>query len=338
MPPSIADRRRPASRLAGPCTLAALLLAGCASTAGVEREGKNIDPIEPFNRGVYKFNDALDKHVVRPVAVVYHDHTPDWLQTGVANFFQNLFYPTTIGNQFLQGKFKEGGQDVLRFVINSTLGWGGIFDVASGARLPVHDEDSGQTLGRWGVPPGPYLMVPFLGPATLRDAPARIADDFLQPFRWYNADNERWLSLGVNFVDKRSRLLPLDRTLAETYDPYAFIRQAYLQRRQYLVYDGDPPEEPIEDENWDEEALREDEAAGSEATDGDETSQSGPTDSAGASSDVQNNVKSGAADTAEAADAPDADEPDTGDESRTGDKSQAGDKPPTGGEQKTVDQ
>jgi phospholipid-binding lipoprotein MlaA len=256
--------------------LLALALGGCASTASrtgagpeneVEARVKNPDPIEKFNRGVYKFNDVLDRHALRPVAVAYRDHTPPWLQKGVGNFFTNLFYPTTIANQLLQGKFKQGGQDVARFVINTTLGWGGIFDVASGAQLPVHDEDSGQTLGRWGVPPGPYLMLPFLGPATLRDAPARVADDFLQPFRWYDAGNERWVSLGVYLVDKRASLLPLDRLVNEAYDPYAFVRDAYLQRRQYAVYDGDVPEEQLEDDSdWAEEALREDEAAAEEET------------------------------------------------------------------------
>lgn len=241
--------------------LLALVASGCASTpAGEAPREKNRDPIEGFNRGVYKFNDAIDKHALRPVAVVYHDHTPQWLQTSVSNFFTNLFYPTTIANQLLQGKFRETGQDTLRFLVNSTLGWGGVLDVASGANLPVHDEDSGQTLGRWGVPPGPYLVLPFLGPATLRDAPARIADDFTQPFRWYNADAERWFSLALSLVDKRAQLLPLDRTVQQVYDPYAFIRDAYLQRRQYKVYDGNPPEEPIEDD-WAEEALQEDEAA-----------------------------------------------------------------------------
>jgi phospholipid-binding lipoprotein MlaA len=246
-------------------------LAGCATHSGTAREEetaareKNRDPIEGFNRGVYKFNDALDRHALRPVAVAYRDHTPAWFQTGVGNFFTNLFYPTTIANQLLQGKFKETGQDLARFVINTTLGWGGVLDVASGAKLPVHDEDSGQTLGRWGVPPGPYLMLPFLGPATLRDAPARIADDFTQPFRWYNADNERWISLGISLIDKRADLLPLDRVVNEAYDPYAFIRDAYLQRRQYAVYDGNPPEGQLQDDSdWAEEALREDEAAAAE--------------------------------------------------------------------------
>jgi phospholipid-binding lipoprotein MlaA len=249
--------------------LLTLALAGCASTgaaSSAEPRARNHDPIEGFNRGVYKFNDAIDTHALRPVAVAYRDHTPRWLQTGVGNFFQNLFYPTTIGNQFLQGKFKEGGQDVARFVINTTLGWGGVLDVASGARLPVHDEDSGQTLGKWGVPPGPYLVIPLLGPATLRDTPARVADTYLQPFRWYNADNERWFSLALSLVDKRASLLPLDRLIDEAYDPYAFIRDAYLQRREYAVHDGNPPTDAADDDlDWAEEALREDEAAAEEA-------------------------------------------------------------------------
>jgi phospholipid-binding lipoprotein MlaA len=255
-------------------TLFALWLSGCA-TAGVGAEPekkKNPDPFEGFNRGVYKFNDALDRHALKPVAKAYREHVPEPIQTGVGNFFTNLSYPATVVNQFLQGKFKEGGQDTLRLLINTTLGWGGIFDVASGARLPIHDEDSGQTLGRWGVPPGPYLMVPFLGPASVRDAPARIADDFYTPFRWYNADNERWFALGLQFIDQRSRLLPLDRMLSETYDPYAFIRDAYLQRRVNAVYDGNPPAGAVKDEDdadWAEKALQEDAEAAGESVDQD---------------------------------------------------------------------
>jgi phospholipid-binding lipoprotein MlaA len=169
------------------------------------------------------------------------------VRTGVGNFFDNLAYPSTIVNQLLQGKVKEAGQDSARLLINTTLGWGGLFDVATGASLPKHQEDSGQTLGKWGVPPGPYLMLPFLGPATLRDAPARFVDEFSRPLHWWGTDNARWGSLALSLVDQRARLLPLDKTLSETYDPYAFIREAYLQRRQYQVYDGNPPEEPIED-------------------------------------------------------------------------------------------
>ena len=159
----------------------------------------------------------------------------------------NLKGPGTIVNQLLQGKFREAGQDTARLLLNTTFGLGGVIDVASMNELPQHDEDLGQTLGKWGVPPGPYLMLPFLGPATVRDGPSRIVDTFLEPLYWYDTGNARWVSLGLSILDDRARLLPLDDTLAETYDPYAFIRDAYLQRRQYLVYDGEPPEEPLEE-------------------------------------------------------------------------------------------
>jgi phospholipid-binding lipoprotein MlaA len=246
--------------------LVAGVLGGCASTSAKAPSGddapraKNTDPFETVNRGVYKFNDTLDRYALRPVATAYKNHVPQVVQTGVGNFFDNLGYPTTIANQFLQGKFKEGTQDIGRFLLNTTLGWGGVIDVASGGTsLPEHDEDSGQTLGKWGVPPGPYLVLPFLGPANLRDAPARVADDFTQPFRWYDAGSERWISLGISLIDTRAQFLPLDQTLERTYDPYAFVRNAYQQRRQYAVYDGNPPEESVEDEaDWAEEALQED--------------------------------------------------------------------------------
>lgn len=261
------------SRLAVVLPVLALnaFLGGCATTQadGMPRE-KNPDPFEQFNRGVYRFNDTIDRYALKPAATVYRDYTPKVVQTGVGNFFENLGYPTTIANQFLQGKFKQGAQDTGRFLLNTTLGWGGLIDVASGGTtLPKHDEDSGQTLGRWGVPAGPYLMLPFLGPATLRDTPARIADDFTQPFRWYDSGSERWFSLGLSLIDTRAQFLPLDKTLQQTYDPYAFVRNAYLQRRQYAVYDGNPPEDKAsgEDENWAEEALKESEEPGADEGD-----------------------------------------------------------------------
>jgi phospholipid-binding lipoprotein MlaA len=227
-------------------TLAALglSLAGCATTGTPDPA----DPFQPMNRGVYSFNDTLDRAALKPVAVAYHDHTPSWFQTGVGNFFTNLTYPGTALNDLLQGKLVAAGQDTLRFVINTTLGWGGVLDVASGAALPQHQEDLGQTLGKWGVPAGPYLMVPFLGPSTVRDLPSRVSETFLQPLYWFNYGNARWGSLGLSLVDTRARLLPLDETLDGVYDKYAFIRNGYLQRRQFLIYDGNPPEEPIDEE------------------------------------------------------------------------------------------
>jgi phospholipid-binding lipoprotein MlaA len=233
-------------RCVQPATLAilALSLSGCATTGAPDPA----DPLQPMNRGVYSFNDTLDRAALKPVAVAYHDHTPSWFQTGVGNFFENLTYPGTALNNLLQGKVVAAGQDTLRFVINTTLGWGGVLDVASGAGLPQHEEDLGQTLGKWGVPAGPYLMVPFLGPSTLRDLPSRVADTLLEPLYWFDPGNARWVSLGLSLVDTRARLLPLDQTLDGVYDKYAFIRNGYLQSRQYDVYDGSPPEEPIDEE------------------------------------------------------------------------------------------
>jgi len=227
-------------------TLALLALAGCATTSGGERHPA--DPFEPANRAVFRFNDAVDRAALKPVAEAYRKVTPDWFRTGVGNFFNNLFYPNTIVNQALQGKFQLAAQDLARFLINSTFGVVGLVDLAGRDGLEHHDEDFGQTLGVWGVPPGPYLMLPLLGPATLRDAPNRVAENFLQPFYWYNYGNERWFSLALSLVDTRARLLPAEEAFANVYDRYAFLRDAYLQRRQFKVYDGNPPEEPFEEE------------------------------------------------------------------------------------------
>jgi phospholipid-binding lipoprotein MlaA len=225
-------------------TCTGLLLSGCATTG----PRNAADPFEHVNRDAYRMNDTIDRAALKPVAKAYQDHTPAWLQTGVGHFFTNLGYPWTILNQLLQGKIVAAGQDTARFVINSTLGWAGIFDVASGANLPEHEEDLGQTLGKWGVPPGPYLMVPLLGPATVRDLPSVVAERFFTPLYWFNTGNAKWGSLVVSTVDKRARLLSLDPTLDKVFDKYAFIRDAYLQRRQFQVYDGNPPEEPVDPE------------------------------------------------------------------------------------------
>jgi phospholipid-binding lipoprotein MlaA len=225
--------------------LAAFGLAACAST-GQRTPG---DPLEPANRDVFRFNEDVDRAALKPVAVAYHEHTPSWFQTGVSNFFANLTVPGTALNDLLQGKVLAAGQDVLRFAINTTLGWGGLIDVATGGGVPRHDEDLGQTLGKWGVPPGPYLMVPLLGPSTLRDLPSRVVDTVYEPLYWIGVSSSaRWGSLALSAVDTRAQLLPLDETLDKVFDKYAFVRNSYLQRREYLIYDGNPPEKPLDEE------------------------------------------------------------------------------------------
>ena len=232
----------------------ALVMSGCAAVP----QKTPGDPWESGNRTMWEVNDALDRAALRPTAKAYQKVTPDWFRKGVGNFFDNLSYPSTIVNQALQGKFAKAGSDLGRFLINTIYGAGGFVDVASMDGIPVHDEDLGQTLGKWGVPPGPYLMLPLIGPSTVRDFPSRFAENFAQPFYWYDYGNERWFSLILDTVDDRARLLPLDKTLERVYDKYAFIRNAYLQRRLYQVYDGDVPAELIDEELEDPEAGLED--------------------------------------------------------------------------------
>ncbi len=221
-----------------------VLLGGCATTG----KRNPADPLEQVNRDAFRMNETIDRAALRPVAVAYHEHTPSWFQTGVGNFFTNLGYPWTIVNQLLQGKLVAAGQDTARFVINTTLGWGGLIDVASGARLPEHEEDLGQTLGRWGVPAGPFLMLPLLGPSTARDLPSSVGQRLITPLYWFNLGNARWGSLALSAVHTRARLLAVDPMLDRAYDRYGFVRDAYLQRRRYLIYDGNPPEEPVDEE------------------------------------------------------------------------------------------
>lgn len=226
--------------------------AGCASAPG---RTTNDDPWEGFNRGVYKFNDTVDRATLKPVAKVYKKITPQWIRMGVGNFFANLGYPVTIVNQFLQGKPKTGLKDTGRFLVNSTLGVGGLVDVATPVGLQSNDEDFGQTLAVWGVGSGPYLTLPFFGPSTLRDAPSRAVDYFLGPLTYVEIPWEaEWTMRAVDLVHTRAELLSLDPTLQRTFDPYAFMRDAWIQQREFNVFDGNPPPETLEDlEDFEEE-------------------------------------------------------------------------------------
>jgi phospholipid-binding lipoprotein MlaA len=223
----------------------ALLAAGCAATPGRTTAD---DRWEGFNRGVYKFNDAVDRAALKPVAKGYRRITPRWMRVGIGNFLGNLEYPATAVNQFLQGKPKMGLRDTGRFLLNSTLGVAGLFDVATSVGLEANDEDLGQTLAVWGVGSGPYLTLPFFGPSTLRDAPTRIADFVFDPLSYTDPPWEViWGVRALEVVHSRAELLTLDPTLQRTYDPYAFIRDSWVQQREFAIFDGNPPPETLED-------------------------------------------------------------------------------------------
>lgn len=222
-----------------------LIAAGCASAPG---RTSNEDPWEGMNRGIYKFNDKVDRATLKPVAKAYRKITPQWLRTGIGNFFHNLAYPTTAANQFLQGKPMLGLRDTGRFLINSTLGLAGIFDVATPMGLEANDEDLGQTLAVWGVGSGPYLTVPFFGPSSLRDAPTRIFEFIFDPLSYVDIPWEaEWGRRALDVIHSRAELLPLEATLESTFDPYAFMRDAWVQQREYKIFDGEPPPEELED-------------------------------------------------------------------------------------------
>ncbi|HEY3859305.1 MAG TPA: VacJ family lipoprotein [Gammaproteobacteria bacterium] len=199
------------------------------------------DPWEGFNRKVYAFNDTLDKDVARPVAKTYVRAMPAPARDGIHNVVTNLDEPITVVNDALQGKLTQTLQDLGRFVINSTVGILGWFDVAIHVGLPHHDEDLGQTLAVWGVPSGPYLVLPVLGPSTVRDTGGRVGDIYADPPR--DALPPRWRNAEyvVDALDTRVSLMQTNGALDSAYDPYAFMRDAYIQNRRYKIYDGNPP-------------------------------------------------------------------------------------------------
>jgi phospholipid-binding lipoprotein MlaA len=210
------------------------------------------DPWESWNRGVYKFNDVLDRAVAKPVAKTYVRFVPQPIRTGVTNFFDNLSTTTVMLNDALQGKFRASANDLGRFLLNSTVGLGGILDPATSAGLDKNNEDFGQTLGHWGVHPGPFFELPLLGPSDVRDAPSRLVDAYTNPHAYIHNAYWKWGLYGAYLVDARAGLLSLDETLSHVYDPYAFVRDAYLQRRAYLVSDGKvTDDEPLVDPDAD---------------------------------------------------------------------------------------
>jgi len=224
---------------------AALLLAGCASVPSDDPK----DPLEKINRPMMKFNERLDKWTTRPLAKVWVWVAPKPVRSWVANFFGNLGDPWIGVNNMLQGKPADALNDWMRFVFNSTLGLGGFLDIASEVGMPKHDEDFGQTLGVWGVPDGIFVILPVLGPRTLRDAAAApvdmVADSVVARSLVYHHNmRERNSFIGGRAVSARSQYLGMERTLDEgTLDKYRFARDFYLQQRRAKIYDGNPPQE-----------------------------------------------------------------------------------------------
>jgi phospholipid-binding lipoprotein MlaA len=210
------------------------IMSGCTTV-------DNRDPLEVINRGVYKFNDVSDKAVFKPIAGAYKAVMPSPVRSGVNNFFANLKTFVTSINQVLQFKFNKAAESAGRFVINSTVGIAGLFDVASKQGIPQYKEDFGQTLGYWGVGNGAYLVIPFLGPSTLRDGAGFIAEAYtVDPIGYIDDPRTRNIVLGTKFIDARAELLPGSDLLDEAaLDPYSFMRDAYLQRRANQVADGE---------------------------------------------------------------------------------------------------
>jgi phospholipid-binding lipoprotein MlaA len=221
----------------------ALLAGGCATTGSDPR-----DPWEGLNRKTFEFNDQLDKAVLKPVATGYEKVVPGFAREGVSNFFNNVEDVATSLNNVLQGKVKEGASDAGRVVVNSVFGIFGLWDIATPLGLEKHYEDFGQTLGWWGVEPGPYFVIPLLGPSTARDAPAKLVDP-----QWYypkllKNDSLYWTLWGLDKIQQRAYLLKAEKIVeGAALDRYTFVRDAWLQRRRNQVYDGSPPPEKEEE-------------------------------------------------------------------------------------------
>jgi phospholipid-binding lipoprotein MlaA len=222
-----------------PAALLLLLLGGCAST------GNPRDPFEPVNRGIYKFNDHADNLLIKPAAELYRGRLiPEFVRTGVSNFFSNINDVIVALNNLLQGKLRQAASDVGRIAVNTTVGILGVLDVATDMGLEKHNEDFGQTLGYWGLGSGPYLVLPFLGPSSVRDGIGLIGDIYSDPRTYVDPVRTRNQIFALGFISRRSELLEAGRLLeAAALDPYDFLRDAYLQRRRNLVYDGNPPDE-----------------------------------------------------------------------------------------------
>ncbi len=201
------------------------------------------DPWEPMNRSLFRVNVAIDNATLKPIAKGYRYVLPRAVRKGISNFYRNLTTPRSAVNNFLQGKPANGFNEIGRFLFNSTLGIAGIFDVATSGGMEEYREDFGQTAAVWGVPDGPYVMLPFLGPKTLRDALLLPLDITANLLYHYDVASVRDRLYVLRLVDLRYHLLVADKLLDDSKDPYVTLRESYLQNREYEIYDGDPPED-----------------------------------------------------------------------------------------------
>jgi len=235
----------------GKVAVAATLLAGCAT---VQTPTKG-DPFEGFNRTIFTVNDKVDQYALKPVAKGYVWITPQPVRDSVTNFFSNIGDVYIAANNLLQLKITDGVEDIMRVVINTVFGVGGLFDVATLAKLPKHDNDLGLTLGHYGVPAGPYLVLPLFGPSTVRDAVGSIGNYYVNPLSYIHPDGLSWALYGLNIVNTRANLLSASDVLeGAALDKYSFVRNAYLQRRQYLLANGSRNSQSQALPNYDEEA------------------------------------------------------------------------------------
>jgi phospholipid-binding lipoprotein MlaA len=217
-----------------------LLTTACATQPATLTDPVN-DPWEGFNRKIHAFNEGLDKAVARPIAKGYDKIMPDAPQRGVRNFFRNLTWPVSFVNLILQGRFTDSMTQTGRFVMNSTIGLLGFFDVATREGIPDYQEDFGQTMAVWGWKDSRYLVLPIFGPRTLRDALGHSAYGYLNPVGYYAREKHNYVPLVVDLITLRAELLPLDEDIDQAEDPYALIRDVYFQLREYEIYNGNPP-------------------------------------------------------------------------------------------------
>jgi len=225
----------------------ALMISGLAGCASIDGYFDERDPAEGFNRTMYSFNDSLDRAIVKPLAKGYKAITPAPVDKGISNFFGNLADVGSAINNLLQFKLEHAASDVGRVLVNSTVGLLGFMDVASNMNMQKYGEDFGQTLGAWGSGPGPYIVLPLLGPSSGRDAIGIVVDWYTDPVTYVKGNSWRNGLVGLRLVDQRADLLGASRILEEAaLDPYEFSRDAYLQKRRNDVYDGNPPPEPLD--------------------------------------------------------------------------------------------